>query len=94
MIMVTGRFSIDPTKRAAFIVFAKGMVSREQQQPGCLGFGIFEDVTRMNTFIMIEQWESAEALDAHSESAIFAHDDEVMSTFLIAEPSWDEYEFE
>ncbi|MEZ4666738.1 MAG: antibiotic biosynthesis monooxygenase family protein [Anaerolineae bacterium] len=93
MIMLTGRFSIDPMSRGAFLLFAKGMVKRTQRQPGCLGFGIFEDISVPNDFIMLEQWESIELFDRHTASDGFEHDDGVLQTFIVGEPSFDEYEF-
>jgi quinol monooxygenase YgiN len=93
MIMLTGRFTIDPMKRGAFLLFARGMVTRTQNQAGCLGFGIFEDVTVANAFIVLEQWETIAAFDKHTASPIFQHDDDVLMTFIVGEPSFDEYEF-
>lgn len=93
MIMLTGRFSIDPYKRAAFLLFAKGMISRTRRQTGCMGFGIFEDIVQPNTFVIFEQWERNEDFDRHTASDLFLHDDEVLMTFVVGEPSFDEYEF-
>lgn len=94
MLMLTSRFSIEPNSRGAFMLFAKGMVQRTQKQTGCLGFGIFEDVTMPDTFIMLEQWASTQLFELHSTSSLFAHDDEVLMTFIIGTPQYDEYEFE
>ncbi|MBI1280286.1 MAG: hypothetical protein GC179_19325 [Anaerolineaceae bacterium] len=94
MLMLTSRFSVDPMKRGAYLLFAKGMVQRTQTQAGCIGFGIFEDISLPNTFIMLEQWESAEQFEKHTTSSGFVHDDGVLMTFIVGEPSYDEYEFE
>lgn len=94
MLMLTSRFSIDPMSRGAYMVFAKGMVERTRRQEGCIGFGIFEDITAPDTFIMLEQWESAELFEKHTASQYFLHDDQVLMTFIIGEPSYIEYEYE
>src|SRR5436853_7911246 len=94
MLMLTSRFSIDPMTRGAYMLFAKGLVSRTQSQAGCIGFGIFEDITAPDTFIMLEQWQNLELFENHTSSPSFLHDDEVLMTFIIGEPSYDEYEFE
>lgn len=94
MFMSTSRFSIEPMKRGAYMLFAKGMVARTQKQEGCIGFGIFEDISAPDTFIIFEQWASTEAFEKHMSSAQFLHDDEVLMTFVIGEPSYDEYELE
>jgi len=94
MLMFTSRFSIEPMKRGAYMLFAKGMVKRTQAQEGCIGFGIFEDISAPDTFIMLEQWESMELFEKHTASPAFLHDDEVLMTFVIGQPTYDEYEFE
>ncbi len=93
MLMITGRFAINPQARGAFLVFAKGMVERQQRQPGCLSFGIYEDVTRINSFLMVEQWESYEAFNRFGMTDVFEHDEDTLNGFILGEPSYDEYEF-
>jgi quinol monooxygenase YgiN len=94
MLMLTSRFSIDPMMRGAYMLFAKGMVSRTRSQEGCIGFGIFEDITAPDTFIMLEQWQSVELFEKYTSGPNFLHDDEVLMTFMVGQPNYDEYEFE
>lgn len=93
MIMVMGRYNIDPAKREEFQTFARELVARERQQPGCLAFDIFEDVTAPNTFLMLEQWRDVASLDAHTGSEEFERGDAALNEFIVGEPSWDEYQF-
>ena len=93
MVMITGRLPIDPNKREEFLAFARDLVPKERQHPGCLQFDIFEDVTAPNSFLMIEQWESEEVLDAHTLTDEFDQNEAVLDSFLIGDPSWDEYQF-
>ena len=93
MILVIGRYSIDPAQHEAFVAFARELVIRERQQAGCLAFDIYEDVTTPNAFLMIEQWESEEALDAHTSSEAFEQGETALNEFIVGEPSWDEYQF-
>ena len=76
------------------MLFARGMVARTRAEAGCMGFGIFEDISAPDTFVMLEQWESLDLFEQHTASALFLHDDEVLMTFVIGEPSYDEYELE
>ncbi|MBA3874143.1 MAG: antibiotic biosynthesis monooxygenase [Anaerolineae bacterium] len=94
MLMMTSRFSIDPMTRGAYMLFAKGMVARTRSQEGCVGFGIFEDISAPDTFIILEQWQSTELFEKHTASPHFLHDDEVLMTFVLGQPSYDEYELE
>jgi quinol monooxygenase YgiN len=93
MILVMGRYSIDPAKREAFLAFARELVAQERRQPGCLAFDIFEDVTTPNAFLMMEQWENEDVLDAHTSSEAFERSDAALNEFIVGEPSWDEYQF-
>jgi quinol monooxygenase YgiN len=93
MILVMGRYNIDQEKREAFLAFARQLVAQERQQPGCLAFDIFEDVTTANAFLMMEQWQDEEALDAHTSSEEFERGDAALNEFIVGEPSWDEYLF-
>lgn len=93
MILVMGRYNIDPVQREAFLTFARELVAHERQQPGCLAFDIFEDVTTPDAFLMMEQWKDEEALDAHTNSEAFERNDAALNEFIVGEPSWDEYLF-
>jgi quinol monooxygenase YgiN len=93
MILVIGHYNIDPAQREAFLAFARQIVAQERQQPGCLAFDIYEDVTIPNAFMMMEQWESEEVLDEHTSSEQFERDDAALNQFIVGEPSWDEYQF-
>lgn len=91
--MITGRFSIDPQVRDTFTQFAQEMVVRQSAQAGCLSFGIFEDVSAPNTYLMLEQWESIEAFDRYNRTEAFEDDDAELNGFILGEASYDEYEF-
>ena len=93
MLMLTGRFAIDPQARGAFMVFAKGMIQRQQAQPGCMNVGVYEDITHLHSFIMIEQWESYEAFNRFGTTQTFERDEATLNGFMIGEPSYDEFEF-
>lgn len=94
MLMLMGQFAIDPQTRGAFMVFVKGMIQRQQAQPGCIDIGIFEDVTHLNTFLMVEQWENYEAFNRFGATQIFEHDEDVLNEFAVGGVSYDEYEFD
>jgi quinol monooxygenase YgiN len=93
MILVMGRYTIDPAQREAFLVFARDLVAEERQTPGCIAFDIFEDVSTPNAFLMMEQWEDEDVLDAHTSSEEFERNDAALNQFIVGEPNWDEYQF-
>ena len=93
MLMLTGRFTIDPNARSAFLLFARGMVQRQRSQPGCLNVGIYEDISQPNLFLLVEQWENYETFNRFGMTRTFEHDEDTLNSFMIGEPSYDEYEF-
>lgn len=56
-----------------------------RKEPGCLAYNLHVDRSDGSVFVMIEAWESAEALDAHGTAAPFRS---LQSYFgeLLAEP--------
>jgi len=93
MQMQIGRFAVDPGLREAFLEFARDLVEREMTVPGCLRFDIYEDVSKPNHFVMFEEWESTDALEAHLENPQMEADEDTLMRFVTGEPSWDEFEF-
>jgi quinol monooxygenase YgiN len=93
MIMITGRFEIDPAKRMEFLAFARALVKHERNAPGNLTFDIFEDVSAANHFLMLEQWESEDILEQHQAGEDFDSSEAALNSFMLSEPSWDEYVF-
>ena len=93
MILITGRFDVLPEKREEFLATARSLVPHEREQAGCINFDIFEDVTTPNRFLMLEEWESQEALDAHTSTEEFDRNEEALSALFAGESSWDEYQF-
>ena len=47
----------------------EGFVAPTRQEEGCLRYDLFADLSDPTRFTFIEEWTSAEALEAHSRSA-------------------------
>lgn len=93
MILIIGRFNINPENRTAFLSFADQVIEYERNTAGCDRFEIYEDVTVPNQFIMLEEWADRDALERHFETPEYDEHDEKLMSFVVDEPSWDEYEF-
>lgn len=93
MLMYTGKFSINPGEREAFLKFVRGMVVAERSVPGCISFDIYEDILAANTFLLVEQWEDEASLEAHTETDEYTEHDDRLNSFVTGEPVWEEYEF-
>ena len=93
MILVIGRFKINPALREDFISFARALVPGERMAEGCAAFDLYEDVTAPNRFLMMEQWESQAAFEHHADSPEAERTDSLFESFLDGEASFDTYEF-
>ncbi|MEO8396092.1 MAG: putative quinol monooxygenase [Chloroflexota bacterium] len=93
MLMVTGKFAISADDREQFLEFVMALVPVERGVAGCLSFDIYEDVVTPNTFLVLEQWEDEAALDTYTETDAYIQHDDTLSSFVIGEAVWDEYEF-
>jgi quinol monooxygenase YgiN len=93
MLMVTGKFTINPDERDEFLEFVRALVPVERAIAGCISFDIYEDVTLPNMFLMVEQWEDEASLDSYTQTVSYVEHDDTLNSFVIGEPVWDEYEF-
>ena len=93
MLMVTGKFAINPDERDEFLDFVRTLIPVERSVTGCLSFDVYEDVATANTFLVFEQWEDEAALDAYVETEAYAEHDDTLSSFVLGEALWEEYEF-
>lgn len=41
------------------------MTQATEAEPGCLAYRFYSDISDDNTFLIFEQWETAEALERH-----------------------------
>ncbi|EKE40733.1 hypothetical protein ENUP19_0324G0008 [Entamoeba nuttalli] len=48
------------------------MVNASRKDPGCISYSFVNEVTNTTHYIMIEEWESQEKLDAHMKTTHFA----------------------
>jgi quinol monooxygenase YgiN len=64
-IIVTLRMSVPPERRGDFLETLRGMLEPARVERGCVSYRLYEDVEDRNTFILLEEWESREALERH-----------------------------
>ncbi len=65
MIIVSGTFEIDPALRDEARRVATTMAEASRAEPGCVAYGFWTDPDDPTRFRVFEEWESADALDAH-----------------------------
>ena len=65
MIIVGGRFEVDPEERDAFLAERHERMRTSRGEDGCLEYTFAADPLEPSRVILFERWESQAALDAH-----------------------------
>jgi quinol monooxygenase YgiN len=86
MIVVVGRVSTDPAKRAQLIGVAQKVASASREEAGCVSYRIFEDTERPNHFVFVEEWEGEEALQQHFRTPHIAEFMQAIPGTIVAPP--------
>jgi len=56
---------------AAFVDYMREMIALTKQEDGCIAYDLYEAADGSGGVVMLEMWESQEALDKHMESDHF-----------------------
>ena len=76
MIIITGTVVVSPENRMAFLDAARRQVMASRAEAGCISYHCAEDAFAPGSFIFVEKWRDAEAMQVHfarSYSVEFAH---------------------
>jgi quinol monooxygenase YgiN len=65
VIIVAGRFEVDPANRDAFLSGREDGMRRSRQEPGCIDYVFSPDPIEPGRVHLFERWETKEALAAH-----------------------------
>ncbi len=69
MIMVQSTFHLAADTKSEAIELMKNMVRLCRQEHGCLSYEYFEGVTDTNQIVLLQEWEDAECLQGHYQTA-------------------------
>src|SRR4051812_40970826 len=58
MIVVTGKVETTAAQRDELMRVAQAMCAASRSDTGCLGYRLYEDTERPNSFVILEEWES------------------------------------
>ncbi len=64
MIIVSGHLSVHPEQRAAYLADCTDVVRQARATPGCLEFAICADPIDPGRIVVLERWDSREAVEA------------------------------
>ncbi len=65
MVIVGGRFEVDPERRAEFLAGRRDAMLRSRAEDGCLEYTFSADPIEPDRVVLFERWASRQALDAH-----------------------------
>jgi quinol monooxygenase YgiN len=65
MVVVVGRVRTDADKREALVRVGQAIAAASRTEAGCISYRMYEDIERENEFVIVEEWETNEALQQH-----------------------------
>ncbi len=65
MILSTLRMNVRPEKRSDLLKTMRGMLEPARVERGCLSYRLYEDVEDINTFVLVEEWNTQNDLERH-----------------------------
>lgn len=68
MIVVTGTITLDPAKATDAKAAMLTMMEASNAEAGCQSYRFVADLAEPGTFHVVEQWDDADAIDAHNAS--------------------------
>ena len=68
MIVIAGQIPIRADKREEAVAAALEMAAATQQEAGCISYDFHASLADPNLILVFEEWETAEALQAHFET--------------------------
>lgn len=71
MIKVVAKFIIKQGMTDRFLAAVPNLITGTNKEAGCIAYDLYQDLHDSNTFAMIEEWGSQEALDKHMKSKHF-----------------------
>lgn len=71
MIRINVEITVSEQKRAKVLDNILRLAEKSRKETGCAGYEIFENSTRPESLLILETWESPEALAAHEQTEHF-----------------------
>lgn len=69
MIIVQSTFQLVPESKSEALTLMKNMVRLCRKEYGCLSYEYFEGITETNQVVLLQEWENADCLQAHYQTA-------------------------
>lgn len=94
MIVLHATFPIDPEKWEEVLELAEDLVEKSNQEPGMIEYRATTDISNENVIRFFEQYEDADALEAHTQTDHFQEFEERIPDLLAGEPEVIQFDVE
>lgn len=65
MIVVVAKVQTDAERRDELVRIGQAAAAKSREEAGCIDYRLYQATDDPLSFVMVEEWESQEALDAH-----------------------------
>lgn len=72
VVVSTASISVRPENKKELCLTLASLLNPIRREPGCLGYRFYTEAGDENSFLLMGEWESREALNQHLESKNFA----------------------
>ena len=86
MIIVNAKFYIKEDKKSQFLKEIEGLISASKKDEGSLEYSLYESTDNQLEFVMIENWESQEAIEKHNTNPLLLAFAKNLSTYSSKKP--------
>jgi quinol monooxygenase YgiN len=86
VIVVVGRVQTDADKRDELIRVGQAVAAASRAEAGCISYCLYESTEDPNKFVIVEEWESQDALTRHFATAHIREFMQAIPATLVAPP--------
>ena len=86
MIIINAKLKIKEDVRNDYLDLMNKLVQSSRQEPGNTFYAHYEDVAEHNTFVVVENYKSQEAVQTHKHSCQFREFSENIRKYVAEEP--------
>ena len=71
MLIYRLKIEIKPYKPDEFVTSMRSFMRRIRKQKGCLDFNVYQDSDKENTYLVVGDWETRQAMEKHFQTREF-----------------------
>ncbi|HYK72000.1 MAG TPA: putative quinol monooxygenase [Pseudoneobacillus sp.] len=92
MLVLHAYIKVDPNQREAYLGHAREVMKGSKAEPGCNSYHLYEDTLVPNSFVMVEEWKDAAALEYHFSTEHYQAFKEATGSMVVEPPQLVRYE--